>query len=125
MKKTVKILSVVFVVIFALALLTACSTPLSGEYVLDASAFGTGAEKTYDFSINGKVTITNTVKLLGQTESYTYDGKYSIDKDDDGKQTITFTFENEDAKSFSGTFSFSQNKDDKTISIGGVTYKKK
>ena len=99
--------------VIALVLLTmafaSCST-ISGTYEYELA--GTGA--SYEFS-GSKVTIT--AKVLG-AEVGSFDGKYSI-KDD----KITFTFEDEEAEEYSGTFDFE--KGDDYIKIGLIEYKKK
>ena len=58
------------------------------------------------------------------TETKTYEGKYEITEKDDGKMEITFTFENDEAKTYGGTQSFSIDKENDTIKIGLVTYKR-
>jgi hypothetical protein len=64
--------------------------------------------------------------ILTGSESKTYEGKYEITEKDDDKMEITFTFEdeNDDTKSYGGTQAFSIDKENDTIKIGLVTYKK-
>lgn len=121
MKKTIAL-----VLVFAMAavMLTSCATMLSGEYTGKASLFGlAGGEVTYKF-VGSKVTVSITASILGFEKETTYSGTYKIESGDDGKQTITFTYEG-DGSSYSGTQSFSQDKSAKTVTIGGVTYNKK
>ena len=125
MKKLVRILSLTLVAVMLCATLASCGK-VSGAYVCDATAFGSGVKVTYDFGAFKKVTATVEASLLGQTETKTYEGKYEITEKDDGKMEITFTFddENDDTKTYGGTQSFSIDKENDTIKIGLVTYKK-
>lgn len=90
-------------------------TMITGKYEADAVVGGL----TYEFGAFGKVTVT--AKLLGMSTSF--EGKYKVDNKTDPHQ-ITFTFENEDAKEYAGTVSFSSGKegDVKFVKIGGVKY---
>lgn len=101
-------LSLVFV-------LVSCGKTLSGTYST-GELLGTGATYTFKGS-----NVTVTAKVLGFEKSY--EGKYEIFKDDNGAEKIKFTFENNDAKEYAGTFSFSEGDD--TITIGMITYTKK
>ena len=110
MKKVIALvlaLSLVFV-------LVSCGKTLSGTYAT-GELLGTGA--TYTFK-GSKVTVT--AKVLGFEKSF--EGKYEIFEDEKGAEKIKFTFESNDAKEYAGTFSFSEG--DKSITIGGITYKK-
>lgn len=118
MKRTLKIVAVMMVAIMLCLSLASCGTRLSGKYVNDATAAGTGVVTTYDFS-GSKVEITVETKFLGSvTGTVTLNGKYSIDDD-----KITFEFEDEDNAEYSGTKDFE--KTDDGIKIGIVEYKKK
>ena len=120
MKKSIRILAVALVAVMLCLTLASCGK-VSGTYEPAATsggllggiaeAFNTGVEYTFKGS---KVIIETTV--VGTTN--TFEGKYSI-KDDQ----ITFTFEDEDAKSYDGTFDF-EKLDNGNIKIGGVEYKK-
>lgn len=125
MKKTVRILSLTLAVLMLAATaltLASCSTKLSGTYEGKADLFGfAGASVSYEFS-GSKVTVTVTGSVLGFEKSETKKGTYEIKDKDDGTQTITFTY---DGESSSDTVPFSQDKDAKTITIGGITYNKK
>lgn len=124
MKKTaIRIISLALVAIMLLSVLCSCATTLSGTYSGKADVFGlAGAEVTYKFS-GSKVTVTSKANVLGFEKTTEYSGTYKIADSDDGKQTITFTFDG-DASSFSGTSSFSMDKESGTIKIGGITYTK-
>ena len=91
-------------------------TMISGTYEADAIVGGL----TYEFGAFGKVTVT--AELLGVATSF--EGKYKVDKKTDPHE-ITFTFEDEDAKEYSGTVSFSSGEENgvKFIKIGGIKYK--
>ena len=112
MKKSVRILSVVMVVLMLCLTLASCGKTLSGKY--SAEAVGSGA--TFEFK-GSKVTLT--VKLLG-AEVASAEGTYEI-KDD--KITLTFGDEDEDVKKYDGTFDFEEKED--SIKIGIVEYEKK
>ena len=122
MKKTViRIVALSLAVMMLGAMLVACGT-ISGTYKGSADVFGlAGADVTYKFS-GKKVTITVVANVLGFEKTTTSEGTYVIEKADDGTQTITFTFENEDASSYNGTLPFE--KTDDGIKIGDVEYKK-
>ena len=116
-----KILSTVVVCVLLLSCVLAfagCKT-ISGEYT-DALSI-----TTYKFS-GSKVTITID-NIIG--EDTVIEGKYSIDKNEEGDFEITFTFEGEDdGEEYAGTFSFSEGKEEngtKYIKIAGIKYTKK
>lgn len=96
--------------------LASCGKKLNGTYASD-EVLGSGV--TYEFK-GSKVTITTKVLTFEKT----FEGKYKIAKNDDGKLEITFTFEDKDAEKYSGSLSF-EKVDKDTIKIGGATYNKK
>ena len=110
MKKLTKVIALAVVVAMACLALASCGG-LSGKYELDALV----GSKTYEFKGN-KVTIT--AEVVGFEK--TFEGKYKIVKDGD-EQKIEFTFEDKDAEEYKGSFSFEKGED--YIKIGGVTYK--
>ena len=112
MKNVVRVVALALVVIMACGILASCGKTLSGKY--EAAVAGTGA--TLEFK-GSKVTIT--FKLLG-TNSDSVTATYKIDGD-----KITITYDDKESKddSLNGTFDFKEN-DDKSITIGVVTYKK-
>lgn len=122
MKKFVRILSLTLVAVMLCAALASCGK-VSGAYAAEISLLGSGVKVTYDFGAFGKVAITTEATVLGQTETKTYEGKYKVEKTDDDKQEITFTFENDDSKEYSGTYAFEKDKENDAIKIAGVTYK--
>ena len=89
-------------------------TMISGKYEADAIVAGA----TYEFGMLGKVTVT--AKVLGISTSF--EGKYKVDNEAD---QITFTFEDDDATEYSGTFSFTSGEEDGVnyVKIGGIKYK--
>ena len=120
MKRIISLLLVCVLLVGSVFALASCSKMLSGKYELDAAV----ASKTYEFSGN-KVTIT--YEVLGFEKSL--EGTYKIAADEEGKETITFTFaaDAEDADDYAGEFSFAEGKegDESYIKIGGVKYVKK
>ena len=110
MKKLTKVLALAIVVAMACLALASCGG-LSGKYELDAFV----ASATYEFKGN-KVTLT--AEVGGFEKSF--EGKYKLVKDGDA-QKIEFTFEDKDAEKYTGSFSFE--KGDGYIKIGGVKYK--
>lgn len=110
MRKLTKIVALVLVVALACVALASCGKKLSGKY---EDALGV---TTYEFKGN-KVTITIDAVIAGTT----FEGKYEI-YEEDGAEKIKFTFGDEDAKKYSGSFSFSEG--DGYIKIGGVKYTK-
>lgn len=114
MKRIISTILVCVLLLGCVFTLASCGKKLSGKYELD---LGIGSV-TYDFKLT-KVVITG--EALGQDTSV--EGKYKIAKNDKGELEITFTFENEEnAKEYAGTFSFE--KGDDYIKIGGVKYNK-
>ncbi|MGN1095888.1 MAG: hypothetical protein ACI4QR_05825 [Eubacteriales bacterium] len=115
-KKISRIVALMLVFSLICLALASCGKTLSGKYssedVLDSGV-------TYTFR-GSKVTVT--AKIYGFEKSF--DGKYEIIKADDGTEQIKFTFESSDASEYAGTFSFSEDKDNKTITIGIFTYTK-
>lgn len=117
MKKTIRILSLVLVVVMLAATLVACGGP-SGTYGTDG----------YNMKFSGsKVTITASAFGLSATAS----GTFKMGKDEDGNKTITFDFSNDANSSimsiFNGTSSYNAGKDNNGsyIEISGVKYYKK
>ena len=139
MKKFLSITLVFALLVCAMLSLTSCSNTLSGTYEYDESQHedqlgGLGsiiggvvsalANTTYEFSFSA-VTV-KIDKAFG--DDVEFSGKYKITEADDGKMTITFTFEgveDENAEDYSGTFDFFKAKDGSYIEIGGVKYLKK
>ena len=88
-----KIIALTLVLAMVALVFTSCSTMLIGEYGGKSSFFGlAGAEVTYKF-VGNKVTVTTKANVVGFEKETTYKGTYKIATDDDGKQTITFTYE--------------------------------
>ena len=117
MKKVLSVIAVAMLTVMLCMSLTACGA-LNGTYG-DASGL-VGVE--YKFSGSN---VEVTYGVVGFTK--TTKGTYKTEKDSDGNNTITFTFEDSDASKYQGTYSFNTGKDDngEFIVIGGVTYYKK
>ena len=114
MKKIISTLLVCVLLLGCVLTLGSCSKFLMGEYELDALV---GSVK-YEFKLT-KVEIT--VEVLGQDTAF--EGTYKIAENEKGETEITFTFEDDEkAKEYAGTFSFE--KGDGYIKIGGVKYNK-
>ena len=116
MKKIISAVLVCILLVGCMLTLASCSKKLSGTYKGDA---GIGSA-TYEFS--GKKVII-TAELL--TMEKKFEGKYEINEDEDG-YTITFTFKDDEAESYSGEFSFAEGEENgvEYIKIGGIKYKK-
>ncbi len=112
MKRIISTLLVCVLLLGCVFTLASCGKTLSGKYETEIL----GSKVTYDFAVGGKVAIT-VDPLVGNTE--TYEGKYEIN-DETGE--ITFVFEDEDAKDYSGTSDFAEGEEDgvKYIKIDGV-----
>ena len=110
MKKIISIVLAAALMLCTLFALASCGG-LSGKYELDAFV----ASATYEFKGN-KVTLT--AEVGGFEKSF--EGKYKLVKDGDA-QKIEFTFDDKDAEKYTGSFSFE--KGDGYIKIGGVKYK--
>ena len=114
MKRILSLILALTLVLGMVFTLASCGKMLNGKY-----QDPTGVT-TYEFS-GSKVTLT--VALLG---THTYEGTYKIAENDEGKMTITFTFESEDAENHSGeaTFSEGSENDVEFIKIDGIKYTK-
>ena len=116
MKKIISTILICVVLLGCVMSFASCDSILMGEYELDAVV----ATVTYKFKMTGKVTITYD-PIIGDSKSF--DGEYSIS--DDGEE-ITFTFEDDDAKEYSGTVPFSKGEEDGVdyIKLAGIRYNK-
>lgn len=118
MKKTISAVLVCVLLLGCVFALASCAKTLSGTYKRD----GLIVDTTYEFKGN-EVTIINGMGSFSHTTKATY----SIEKNDDGTMSITFTYAegetpDEDLK---GTKSFEDGKKengDKYIKIGGIEY---
>lgn len=127
MKTMTRILCLALVGVMLCCTLASCATSVSGTYSAEATIAGNGVKTAYKFGAFGKVTLSVTTTLLGNSTTKEYKGKYKIKKTDDGKYEITFTFDNEEGTDKnSGTVSFEKTKngDKKAIKLAGVTYTK-
>ena len=119
MKKLVRVMSVMLILVMAVACLASCGKKLSGDYKFDAYVGST----TYSFS-GSKVEITYDVAGFKKT----LEGEYKIGENDDGEEVITFTFADdaEDADKYKGEFLFNEGEEDgvKYIKIAGIKYVK-
>ena len=120
MKRIVSALLVCVLLVSCMLTLASCGKTLSGTYK------GTGILSGTSYAFDGnKVTITVEIPLF---DDLVLDGTYEITTNDDDKDVIIFTFgdDEEDAKDYSGEFSFAEGTegDTKFIKIGGVQYNK-
>ena len=117
MKKIISTVLVCVLLVSTLFVLASCG--VSGTYKKGST--------TLEFSLFNKVTITESVEVLGAVTTKTYEAKYKIEENDDGK-TITFTYEDgaDEHIVCSGTRTFSEGEKDgvKYIQIGRITYEK-
>ncbi len=122
MKKFKRLMALAMITVLFCVTLAACGNKLSGTYSASGDLLGlAGSEISYKFS-GSKVTVSVTATVLGFEKTTSYDGTYEL-TEEDGTNYIIFTFNDEDAKSYSGKFFF-QNVEN-GIKISGVTYKKK
>jgi len=108
------------------ATLASCGK-VNGTYTADLTVLSTGAKITYDFGAFKKVTLTVETLVAGSvTGTKIIEGKYDVEEKDDGSMNITFTFESkeEEATTYGGTQTLKIDKENDTITIGLVTYKK-
>ncbi len=120
MKTFKRVLALALAVVMVFALVS-CSKKLSGTYSAEIGGSIAGSKTSYTFS-GSKVTISVTGTLLGGSNTKSFEGEYEIIEADDGTMSIKFTFENEEAEEYTGTFAFSEGED--SIKIGMFTYKK-
>lgn len=116
MKKLISTMLVCVLLMGCMLALTSCGNTLMGEYEADMILY----EANYEFKLGGKVVLTID-PVAG--EDLVFEGEYSLNKD---ATEITFVFENEDAKDYTGTRSFAQGKENgvKYIKMNGVKYTK-
>lgn len=122
MKKALKIITFIMATLLVCTVFASCGTVVIGKYTGQLGGNLIGTKATYNFKAGGKVTITVSVTLLGTVSSDSYDGTFRLAKADDGTQSITFTFTDSEATEYSGTYTFE--KGDGYIKLGGVTYTK-
>ncbi len=119
MKKIISTILVCVLLVGTVFTLASCDTMITGTYESGLT--------TLEFS-GSKVTITDSIEILGTVTSKTYECKYKIEKTDDGR-TITFTYEDgaDQHANLNGTKTYSDGDKDgeKYIQIGIVTYTKK
>ena len=120
MKQILIYLTLTAIIIATIFTLTSCEEQLSGVYVNDAL----GTETSYNFR-GDKVTVTVTTTLLGNVISKAYEGEYEITRTDGRTDIIDFDFDSDKAALYDGEKTFSENKDDGTVTIGGIEYTKK
>lgn len=115
MKKTLKIASLMLVLVMTVFVFASCATRLSGTYKSDSIL---GSTTTIEFSGKNYKSVTDA--LIGN--NIVEEGTYAIDEEA-GK--ITFTFE-QDGEEATRTSSFSQGEEDgvKYIKIDGIKYNK-
>ena len=119
MKRIISTILVCVLLLGCVMTLASCGKMLSGTYSAKTELMGQSVETSYTFKGN-KVTAEVKATILGNVETETQEGKYSIE---DGE--ITFTFE-EDGKEKTQTYTFEQGEVDgvKYIKIAGVKYTK-
>ena len=119
MKKIISLALVCVMLMGAMLTLASCGTFLYGTYEKGTTSV------TFSF---GKVTIVEETTVLGTVISKTYEAEYSIEKDDDGSMTITFTYPEDAEKhiAFMGekTLAMGEENGKKYVRIGILTYDK-
>lgn len=118
MKKIISTILVCLLLVGSLFTMTSCDKMIVGTYEFD----GILSDKTLEFGLFGNVTLTVDVELIDK--DYVYEGKYEINEAGD---KITFTFDDEDASEYSGTYDFervSSSTDGDYIRIGIEKYEK-
>ena len=122
MKKTIKWLALAMVAVVLCMTMVACAKTLSGTYVAEGDLFGiAGGSTSYTFS-GSKVTIEVKAGVFGLETSKSFDGAYEITEAEDGSMKITFTFGDDDAQKYSGSFNFEEI--DEGIKLNGIVHKK-
>ncbi len=115
MKKIISLILALTLVLGMVFTLASCGKMLSGKYQSGIT--------TYDFAGN-KVTVT--YEILGFQKSI--EGTYKIAETDEGKMTITFTFEGaeEGSDEYAGEFAFAEGTEngEDYIKIGLLKYTK-
>lgn len=122
MKKTMRWIALALVAVMLCMMLVSCAKTLSGTYTAGGSVLGTGGDVSYTFS-GKKVTVTVTSSVFGMSSSTEFEGRYEIAEAANGDMTIIFTFEDDDARSYEGEFTFEETE--KGIKIGLIEYTKK
>ncbi|MBR2943460.1 MAG: hypothetical protein IKC16_00045 [Clostridia bacterium] len=116
MKKTVRIAALMLVLVMTVFVLASCGNKPKGEYTAKIEAFGQSVETTYDFG--GKdFTCTTKTTVLGTVNTEVTEGTYEIIEAEDGSLEIALTVDDK-------TSTFTYEKADEYIKIGGVQYNK-
>lgn len=116
MKKTVRIAALMLVLVMTVFVLASCGNKPKGEYTAKVEIAGQSVETTYDF---GGKNYTCTVKttFLGTVNTEVTEGTYEIIEAEDGTLEIALTIDDK-------TSTFTYEKADEYIKIGGVQYNK-
>lgn len=116
MKKTVRIAALMLVLVMTVFVLASCGNKPKGEYTVKVEIAGQSVETTYDF---GGKNYTCTVKttFLGTVNTEVTEGTYEIIEAEDGSLEIALTVDDK-------TSTFTYEKADEYIKIGGVQYNK-
>lgn len=129
MKKIISTILVCVLLVGSIFTLASCSTMVAGKYQAETEInliiTKVTARVTYEFDIFGKVTKTIVYGTEANKDSETYEGKYAIDKVEDGKFEITFTWntdEGEDADEDICSFVKGKDSVGKYVEIAGIRY---
>ena len=117
MKRIISTILVCVLLLGCVFTLASCGKMISGTYSAKTEVAAQSVEVSYTFK-GTKVALETKTTILGNVNTSTEEGKYSIDGDE-----ITFTFEDKDGKEVSNTYTFE--KGDGYIKIAGIEYKKK
>ena len=122
MKNTmIKLLAVALVALMLVATLVSCGKSLSGAYSSKIELLGQSWDVTYTFK-GSKVEAVSKATLLGKVTTEESVGKYEIIENADGSLEIEIDFEDENSLFRDGTYTLDKGED--YIKIGGVQYNK-
>ena len=116
-KSIIKVMALTLLAALLCVALVACGKTLSGAYEAEVNLGVAKMNLTYEFK-GSKVTATvKTTNILGQVETVSVEGTYEIEDDQ-----ITFTWDKETEGVEGGTFTFEET--DNGIKIGVMELKK-
>ena len=117
----IKLLAVALVALMLVATLVSCGKSLSGAYSSKIELLGQSWDVTYTFK-GSKVEAVSKATLLGKVTTEESVGEYEIIENADGSLEIEIDFEDENSLFRDGTYTLDKGED--YIKIGGVQYNK-
>ncbi len=112
MKRVFRLTTLVLAFLIVAAFFAGCgqTKTLSGTYTNGIDLTIVGTKVSYTFKGNN-VTVTSTTTVFGNERTASWEGTYEIAENEDGTESITFEFKDDDASDYKGKFAFSKGED--------------